>query len=48
MLCIITVNERYDPITWKETLLTASAKLSGLRGNCGRKSSKKVCNVIIS
>jgi len=25
MLCIITVNERYDPINWKETLLTASA-----------------------
>ena len=48
MLCIITVNERYDPITWKETLLTASAKLSRLRGNCGRKSSKKVCNVLIS
>ena len=32
MLCIITVNERYDSINWKETLLTASAKLSRLRG----------------
>ena len=44
MLCII----RYAAINWKETLLTTCAKLRRLRGNCGRKSSKKVFDVIIS
>ena len=43
MLCII----RYAAINCKETLLTTRAKLR-LRGNCGRKSSKKVFDVIIA